>query len=65
MYCVDNIMDSVNQDAFDVAKEALTLNVPEDSQSTQNADPPLQRKASKPMPGVSRPGSRNMEEERK
>lgn len=65
MYCVDNIIDSTNQDAIEVAKEALRLDLPDDSQPSQASEPPLQRKQSKPMPGISRPGSKQMDDERK
>lgn len=65
MYCVDNVLDSLNPDAVEVAKEALLLNVPDDSQPSQSADPPLQRKPSKAMPGLGKPSSRHMDEEGK
>ena len=65
VYCVDNILDSLNKDAVEVAKEALQLPIQDISQPSQSAEPPLMRKQSKPMPGISRPSSRQMDEEGK
>ena len=65
VYCVDNVLDSLNKDAVDVAKEALQLPVQDDSQASQSAEPPLMRKQSKPMPGLGKPSSRQMDEEGK